>query len=379
MMEESTFLLPGYDSFFYWSASYGARSGVNIYSPDDFRRILDKTGLPAEIYDSYPNPPWTAWFTAPFSLVPFETARIIWLLLIIFIVIISTRILWDEKKELYHSINPPRALFFFSAFCFPPIIHCFLWGNHGVLLLLGVCLLVRALKGGRQIQAGLCCSLLFLKPHLFLPLFSALFFNCVVKRNWQLPVGIVIGLTIQIFLSLLVYPEGFSFYANLIEQGGYNRHLFFPGITLAQIFVKANNHLHLKIAFPVIGFLVGATVGLRERYLSLNTLFVLLSLGVLTAPYSWSHSLVMLLPVHLAIVSNLYAGGLRGRLLRWGIAVFALIALPAQVRPELDWVFVVIPIYLIAYGLNVSRRREGFGNNEFSSWSLVLVPARPLV
>jgi len=94
-MTQSPMLLPGYDVFFYWSASYAARQGQNPYDAEIFRTALNVAGFPVDQFDLFPNPPWSFWLFYWFSFLPFEVARILWLVAILTIAFSSVRSIID--------------------------------------------------------------------------------------------------------------------------------------------------------------------------------------------------------------------------------------------------------------------------------------------
>jgi hypothetical protein len=109
----------------------------------------------------YFYPPWFALIFLPLTILPFEAARVVWIIinLVLFVVSVEwTRDLLEWNVEGWRKwVAFLGAFLTFGAFCL-------ISEQAGILLLFGAALALRSLKQGRSALAGLGLVILFTKP-----------------------------------------------------------------------------------------------------------------------------------------------------------------------------------------------------------------------
>ena len=130
--KDSPFLVSS-DFTRYWASGRLFLRGENPYDPEKLLPLEQKlTPLKAHTSVMY-SPPWTLTVLLPFSLMGYQVGRVVWLLLSIFVVLLSADGLW----RFYGGPARYRWLAPLIAFSFPPTLHMLLSGQIGSFLLLG--------------------------------------------------------------------------------------------------------------------------------------------------------------------------------------------------------------------------------------------------
>lgn len=146
-----------------YHAGMGLLRGIPLYDhAGQVQMIADLTGVtPGQvILHPFPYPPWHALALLPLALLPIEVAARLWLELNIAMLMLSTFIMTEGWKPWKRLISFPLALLFL------PVLGALFVGQYVFPVLLGVALLMFALRQQKPILTTLAIALLTFKPHL---------------------------------------------------------------------------------------------------------------------------------------------------------------------------------------------------------------------
>jgi hypothetical protein len=229
VMAALSYILFGQDFRGYYAAARVLLAGGNPYDYNQLAPVLQSiTGWMGN--NPYYYPPWFAWFFIPFTVLPFEAARIAWMIANLAAWILG---LWQLGKLLnWPKKGWQRWLFFLL------LTYLFAWitwryEQIGIILF---CLLVSTLIAIRRRNwplTGIILALLLIKPNVMLIPLVALSIWLIKQGKWQ-PVVIMIGTIAGLFLvSTLATPD---WYQPLLKPGfgsGLTNELDGPGKIVA--------------------------------------------------------------------------------------------------------------------------------------------------
>lgn len=202
-----------------------------------FSRLYDMAALhdaqvalvPESGPDRYPPvyPPQVAAFFAPFSLLPYRGALLLWTLVSAAAYALIVRSAW---RPVAGSLSDGRFVFFAAA-AFPPFWSLMLHGQMSALVLAAFWAGWRALERGERFRAGCALGLLLIKPQFAI----ALVVVAVACREWRLIAGALTSAVVQVAAILIVFGTSVvhayvSFvpvmvrYADLLEPKPYQSH-----------------------------------------------------------------------------------------------------------------------------------------------------------
>ena len=161
--------------------------------------LYDATGLRQAHIDLVPSsaahvfppvyPPQVALLFAPFSIVSYEHALLVWNVLtaVLYAVIVWTT--WTRVSDRLAN----RAMVFTAAAAFPPVWSLLLTGQNTIIILAAIWAGWLALERGRPVIAGMAFGLLAIKPQFGIP------FAVVVLagREWSMLGGAVASVVVQ--------------------------------------------------------------------------------------------------------------------------------------------------------------------------------------
>jgi hypothetical protein len=154
------YLHPGVDLRGYYGAALLVRRGGNPYDYAQLAPVLEEiSGFKGN--NPYFYPPWYCLFFIPMTFLPFQAARLLWILLNLGLFTVSLEWLWevlDWRIERW---------FRWVAFTFANILFgyaCLVSENSGFVLLFGLALTLRGIRRNRPALTGLGLILLLTKP-----------------------------------------------------------------------------------------------------------------------------------------------------------------------------------------------------------------------
>ncbi|KAA3646596.1 MAG: DUF2029 domain-containing protein [Chloroflexi bacterium] len=320
-----------------WLGGKGILDGADLYNPVDWKRLHD---LYAPIYRDNPIflfPMPAAFLFVPFALMPVNLGATLWLLLgelFLFVVI------GDFVRKL--SIRHPLALlglFLLVAF-FSPIPIIILTGQYSLIMLFLLWAVYAFMKRGQDLLAGICLTLLILRPNPFVILLPVLLAWALWKRRWTFFVGNGVSGLFLLAITWMMRPGWLTLWLEYVVGNSGKIHDYGPITpTLWGIVSDLGRSLTLNMqtaisaALSILIILVVLWMVLRHRSLALDAvLAVSMALSLFVTPYAWNYDQVLLLfPVFYALVlaEKLTAEKRRGV---WVAAVFVLSAWPYFLR-----------------------------------------------
>lgn len=287
----------------YWSAAQLLRRGGNPYDPTALLAVEQAVGWPeAEPLQMW-NPPWTLALVLPLSLLPFRFATTIWFLIQLGLILGSGALLWRyfAPEDGRHWIGLALAA------GFVPGLFALRMGQISPWLLAGVVGFVWAQRSRRDVLAGSALALLMIKPHVtYLFWLAALWWAWRSRRRWVL-IGWLAALIGASGLVLLFAPDLLANYLT----GAARPPLYWATPTLGAWLrlLFGPERRWLQFLPPLLGglFLLAWLWRRRGPWRWEAATAPLLVASALTAAFGWSWDQVVLLPVVVALVSQVPA------------------------------------------------------------------------
>jgi alpha-1,2-mannosyltransferase len=142
----------------------------------------------------YLYPPHYALFMAPFALLPYTVAYLVW-------IVLGFLCLWLSLKWL--GIQKPLPILLFSLTWFP-VFAAVSFGQNSFFSLAIFCLTYRLWTKNEDFPAGLIFSLLLFKPQFMV--FVGFLWLLDWRKSWKALLGVGIGLFFQLGLNVLFFP-----------------------------------------------------------------------------------------------------------------------------------------------------------------------------
>ncbi len=244
------------------------------------------------------NPPSALLLVAPFGLIGFRIAALIWSLLLLGCWVGSARLLWTIQDPperrcavLGYSLSPGLVPLLFA-----PALACVFFGQTALLALLGLALFLR-FHGSHPFLAGVSLWLCALKPHLFLPFAAVLILWIIVSRSYAVLAGGVLALGATSIAVAFLDPQAWSQYAQMMRTAGLARE-FIPCVSIALRFAISPNSTWLQYVPAAAGCVWAVQFYWKRRvewnWVQHGPLIVLVSM--LLSPYAWLTDQVLALP-----------------------------------------------------------------------------------
>ena len=189
----------------YWSATYLLHNGQNPYSQkllEFTQQIQMQTGLDYTIMAW--NPPTLFVFLLPLAWLPFSTAKFVWLLINLTIVLASILIL----SQLYLTTSNPRLalIYLILAISLPPVISGFYMGQVTFLVLLGLVSSMSLIKKRQWFWAGVVLVLTSIKPHMAILAVAYLLMIMIQQRQYSGWVGLIVASIVSATILFIFRP-----------------------------------------------------------------------------------------------------------------------------------------------------------------------------
>ncbi len=146
-------------------------------------------------YNPYLNPPHFALFMAPFALIPYPWAPILW-------IVLGLICLWFSMKWL-GAKHPAR--YFCLALTWLPVFSAVSFGQNSFISLALLSLTYFLWIRKKNIGAGLIFSLLLFKPQFLIGI--GLLWLLDWRNSWKALIGLSFGLISQVGINLWLFPE----------------------------------------------------------------------------------------------------------------------------------------------------------------------------
>ena len=198
--------------------------GIPLYDQaGQAQRVADELGVSVDkvLVLPFPYPPWYAVFTLPLALLSIDVAVRMWFLLNIAMLLASVWLLtdgWEPRKRLY---------FFIAAFLFLPVFGALIVGQYVFPTILGMALIVYALKHKGVGLLAMGMALVTFKPHIGIFLLLAVIVHLLMRRDdfgrrafwWTAITGIFLFLVgfIADKAWIVTYPQSLFNFKNVSE------------------------------------------------------------------------------------------------------------------------------------------------------------------
>ena len=204
-------------------------------------------------------------------------------------------------------------------------------------------------------MCGFALALTIAKPHLLLPLFAALGTYFVKKRQFGFLIGLIFGVAAQIAITYALAPSLFHFYyqhaASILSDVS-----LIAGASIGQVSAKYLQLWWIRPVLVTIGVVIGVGWGIRKQKIDDSLVLVILPLALVTTPYVWSHSFILLYPTYLAAIAFLYSTiGDNAKIL---IAAFSILGLSLIYRTDLEPLWCLFSLALLLFG--IARRSPSY-------------------
>lgn len=313
------------DFIAYWAAGQQLVRGENPYDTTEMLRVERAAGYPEAKPFMLLNLPMVFFLTLPLGFVSVPTGMILWLLMIVSCFVVAMRML--------RALNAlPGDRLYLIGYGFAPVLACFMAGQVGTILLLGIALFLYFHKS-RPFLAGAAVLFCAPKPQLFVPFGIVLLAWSICQRAYRLLAAIGFTLLASCAFVYLVDAQAWSQYASLMNRSAEIRQDFIPTVSLMFRLAINPNAVWLQFVPVVLGCSWGLWYFWRHRanWSWLDQGLLLLLVSELCAPHSWFTDETFLLP---AVIAAAYRSQHAGRSLLpfAAIAGVAWIEVLAQVR-----------------------------------------------
>ena len=342
----------------YWIAARLFVSGTNPYSLPEVLRLGAESRLgPNPRGWLLFNPPSALTVLAPFALLPFTVAAVIWFAIQFAAVFLSSFWLW----RIYRGPDRFRWLAVAVPGVFLPVYATLVDCQITPLVLLGIIAFLYFTEKKAFGFAGAALGALALKPQLCLIFGFILLLWCLRERKWMLLAGLAAATAI-LLLPAWFRPALILQYRAVVPSIWDDATPAWGGLLRSLV---GYQHIWLQYLPVIPGAVWAAYYWTRHRsqWDWKQRLPTLLLVGFLSAPYAWTYDEVILLPVFISAAACVLTQG-DNRLARRAFAFFILVNLVmfmmniAGLRDV--WYLWNVPLWLIAYV--VLKRRSSISS-----------------
>ncbi|MGI6523813.1 MAG: glycosyltransferase 87 family protein [Bdellovibrionota bacterium] len=294
----------GYDFLQYWTAGRLLAERKNPYDSTEQIRIQDATWHGEEIPRPIKiwNPPTALTYSYFFGIPTFDHAYYAWIVVTIFIILISLSLLNCVFPLSLHS--PILRLAVFTFFCtFRPFITSIVAGQISPLLLLGLSLSIFFQHSNKFFLSSLFLTLTTLKPHL-LYLYYPLWLLNFRKNLSKIIAGAVVGILLLIAIPLYFKPDIFQIYLKVISTPPSTKWITPTISSWLQIF-SDNRYSATPFLPALITLILISGITLKQKKLPKSLISSIIPLSLLTAPYGWGSDQVLLVPSLMLLFHNM--------------------------------------------------------------------------
>ncbi len=294
----------GVDFLGYFASARTLAGGGNPYDPAVMLRAERELGYSDAKALVVWAPPWSHLLLLPFTLFPFEAARVAWFCC-------NAALLVWVAWQYWKIVSPIRPGWWVAlpVFLFVPSALALNIGQVSPVVLVGLFGFARCAESRRDFLAGVFAVLPTIKPHpvylfwLFLPFWIA------ATRRWRVLSGLAIPLAASILVVTFLSPGVFVAYIEGIASEYGAKAWETPTIpTLLRVAFPRGGEILMYVP-AAAGCALGLVVWFRRRadFQWLDAMIPVTLLSTITAPYGWTMDLVVLLPVVLVILAKFAA------------------------------------------------------------------------
>lgn len=288
--------LPLYDFMTYWAAGRLFLSGANPYSASAMYAIERHLGWQYTQPLVLLNPPWVLPFIAPLGALPFNVAHCLWWALSMATEVVCALALWR-----YFGGDPgKRWMAIVLVLTFFPGGAAERMGQITPLMLGAVAAFLLFVRERRYTMAGLCLIGFGMKPHLLYLVVLAVVLWTVESRRWSLAVAAVSTYAIAT-LGAIAFNHQVLGYFHGTTQAALDTSCGVGG-ALRSLFGMQFVWLQFLPTLVGAAWLVFYWRKHRNAWKWEERIPMLLLVSVATAPYSWNHDYILVLPAFVSLV-----------------------------------------------------------------------------
>jgi len=286
----------------YWAAGQLLVQGKNPYDRGEILKLERPAGYTKDPAAVSFSPPILFVLIAPLGLVNAKEGAILGCVFLFVCLLAALRLIWA-------SLGKPPTGYFLLAFCFAPVLTCFMAGQIGIVLLLAIAIFLR-FHSSYPVVAGVALAACAWKPHLFGPFGLALILWMVLGRRFRLAIGIGVGIAIAVAFSIWIDGHSWSQWVHFMHTVD-PPNQFQP--TLSKLFRDQVHQGWVWLQFlpEVLASVWSVAYFWRRRkewdWLGDGLLLLIVSVGC--APYAWLTDESILVPAILAAIFSARAAG----------------------------------------------------------------------
>ena len=274
-----------HDFVCYWSSAQLLAHGHSPYDPGAIRQIERVVGFsergPAFIMR---NPPWMLPLIAPLAYFPLKAAILLWAGLMLALASLACWLLTRNCPD-------KRDLLIYFA----PLLIC-LWNGQSTTILLFALSFFLCFSRKWPLASGMVLSLTMIKPHLLLLFWPVLALDCIRRREWRVPAGVLVGTAALTAISFCLDPHAWTEYQRAMNQQGIDTQ-FLANISAELRFLLFPRLPWVQFVPSLIGLAAALIWYLRTRDWKWSEHGALLiGLSAVLSPYSWTYDLALVLP-----------------------------------------------------------------------------------
>lgn len=304
----------------YWGAARVFLAHQNPYAHQPLFDIQRSVGWPGpEAIRAY-NPPWTLPLFSPLGLLPFASARFVWLVLSLGIEMFAAL----TMVRYFGGAPRLRWIALLVAFTFVPLGLTDRLGQITPLILLGLVAFLLLVRARQWFAAGMfLLPALGIKPHITWLVAIAVLLWSVHQRLWRLLLGAITAYAVSTAAVALLDPAAFHYFGNIYGEA-INQACGLGG-GLRILFGLQHTWLQYAPCLPGLVWLLWYWARHRHAWSWPQQAPLVLLVSLVSSPYAWHLDYIVALPAFIALAAR---GAWRSPLVVIGwllvqIAVFA--------------------------------------------------------
>jgi hypothetical protein len=279
-----------------WAAGKLVLNGKNLYAPGEISELRFKiSGIHQSEKDTplFYSPPWVIPLVMLFSGFDYPMSRLLWLLVNILLMFISSNWLW----EIYNGEKKYRWVAWLAAFTFTPAISVLSKGQISTFVLFGIVgFLYHVQESKTEWLAGVFAALVSVKPQIAYLFWPALLVWTIYQRKWNVIAGFLFIMLVGISIPLILNPNIITHYFEMVLNYSPTRWAT-PTIGAYLRMSLGIEKFWLQFISPLFG-LIWITYYLRKNFKSWcwnRTMPAIIFASLLTVPYGWTYDAIILL------------------------------------------------------------------------------------
>ncbi len=292
---------PKYDFIQYWSSSKVLDTSLNPYKKENLETLQYSVRNFDDVIRMW-NPPFI--FPLIYPLKFFSNYNLIenlWTLLAILTYVVCAYFL--VKKYIGKSYKEYFLYLSMILFAFPPFWALLHMAQIGFILLFAATSYLLFRDNKQYFLAGCLLSISLIKPHSFYLLYLFSFLSDIKIKNFKPILGFIFGGTVLFIASLLIAPDGWTWYIEAMKSPPVYFKTTTIGSFLMEVFgfqYKFLRFLPMFICVPICLKLL--CKNLNEQMTRAITIAVI-PLSQLTSPYGWPADQLAMLPSIIYLLS----------------------------------------------------------------------------